>query len=440
MTKFITKCSLWGCLAVICFYGCGDSTTIGSDIFSEDEIGVEFVDTISIRAKTISLDSIPARSIELLIGSLDDPIFGRTRAEIVGKIDINSLSDVPIDNISRLTIDSLVMILALDANRNYGDSLQNRISLEVFQVDQALSTDDILFTNRVVNTFEDPIGSVNNYLLNFDSIAVFNPLLDTIETVFPQIRVAMEDEFLNWWQQEILNTDTPIEDVFNGFKIGTSETKGFMTSVNLAFNEGTRFRMYYTQNDSTRIYDYLIDTPTFNLLETDNEGTDVGAAIDDLAIGNNMLYLQPLQGTQIELDLSGLKVLEGNIINEVNLQMTVAEQNVGNLDYFAPIPNLRASIFDEDGVLIDVEDFPSQSGLGTIEAFFGGNLEDNDALGVMEYNLNITQFVRNRLIDGEFKPLFIEGYFSGLSNRSVIFGPRHGLYPMKLNITYTLPR
>lgn len=442
MIRHITRISIWSYLAIMLLYSCGDSTSIGADIFSGEEIDVQFVDTISIKARTVAIDSFnstisTSSGLSLLLGVLEDPVFGKTRADIVTRVDSNLFVALDIDESKPLQIDSLVLIMASTASSNYGDTTSRSISLDIFQVEEEL-IEDTYFSNAKIATSAEPIGSVSNYLLNFDSTLVYNPVLDSTIVEVPQIRVPMSTEFIDWFQQEVINSDQEVLEVLKGLKIKPTEENIFLTSVNFDVNAGTRFRMYYNQSDSSRIYDYIISAPAFNLIEADQTGAPVTAAFDNYDRGDSILYLQSIQGTQVELDLSNLSSLKDTYINEVQLVLTLVEHNVGDLGHFEPIPNLKASVFTSDGVFEYIEDIVTND-LNGIELLFGGNISASDQ-ETMQYTMNITKFVKNNLQEnGEIEPIFLNNFFERLPNRSVIFGPGHMLYPMKLKVTYTLP-
>lgn len=449
----IYSAPLW-CLSLYCLlWSCGDATTIGTDLFADEEINVSFTDTISIMAKSVLTDTVKtydpqeSTSQSLLLGNLDDPIFGQTSASIVTMVRIpNTPPDVPIRGIQ---LDSVVLSLELNSLFNYGDTLDNTISLDIFRVTENLGDIGEVYAGDDVMFDPEPIGSITDLRLNFDSLNVYNPLVDSIVTETPQIRIpftdSFEEEFVTIARES--QSDTTLVNMFNGLLIRPTDDAGRSTTVNINSTvNNSRLLMYYSIEDSLVLYSYSLFGAQFNLYERDVTDAAFVDQLDDYDIGDDRLYLKGNVGTQIEVDISNIRQLDGLLINSVEFECTIVEDNVTNVDVYSPIPNILCSYYNDEGILVEITDLQDAIVLGNgfnievVELFFGGNVTDNTNLNTRTYKMNMTKYIKDILsTDEDIKPIIITPAFNSfIPQRSVIYGPGHELYPMKLNVTYTL--
>lgn len=445
--SIISNAPIWSLAIYFLFFSCGDPTTIGTDLFDDEKIDVSFTDTIALQAKSVLRDSFQTLGQtfngNLLLGNLDDPVFGESKASIFSRVFFVTPPDI---SVARVRIDSIVLALALYDEINYGDSLDNTISLDVFQVQEDLSSLTEHYETDEIAIDPMRIGSTTDYKLNFDSINVYNPIADSIITEIPQIRIPMNETFVNNFLQiaQESTSDTTFNNSFNGVYVEPTDESGSSTAINI---NNSRFIMYYAlNNDSLALYSYSVGLNFFNDFDHDLDGSEYIDQLDDYDKGNEKLYLKSNLNSSVEIDISGISELQGLLINSVELEFTIIEDNVGAIDNYPPIPNLYCSTIDSDGVSIFVKDLEDRRddanriNIGDASLFFGGNVFSETTLNVRQYKMNITKHIKEALsnTNEDIRPLIIERAILGLPHRSVIYGPGHELYPMKLNVTYTL--
>ena len=159
--------------------------------------------------------------------------------------------------------------------------------------------------------------------------------------------------------------------------------------------------------------------------------------------------------------LANIHNFQGNLLNKVELEIVVAELVGDDLDVYAPPRNMvlyRDS--EEFGIPVFVEDAALAIGNSTyffggvrsdalpstianLNRFFGGNIEDGYEGGVLfkRYRLNLTsqcvEFLRDESLNTKINIApFIK---AERPNRCIIFGPKHSVFPAKVNIKYTKP-
>ena len=95
------------------FTACENDETMGTDLMpSTDRPGIVVTDTIDIKAETLIDDSVySSYQSHLLVGRLNDPVFGTTEAAFCAKFSNTSYGKFPNDAIC----DSVILSLGLDS-------------------------------------------------------------------------------------------------------------------------------------------------------------------------------------------------------------------------------------------------------------------------------------------------------------------------------------
>jgi len=175
--------------AGMAFAACSEPDALGIEVQPEgDQPGVYFTDTVSIEASTFLEDSL--RSDETvaafnLAGSYTDPVFGLSNASFFTQLRLPNNNTNFTFGVSPV-LDSVVLTLAYADY--YGDTL-TPLTMEVYQLDAAMSIDTVYFTNDSIATILPALFSGNIDVRPKDSV-----LLDGIERA-PHIRLRLPVQF-----------------------------------------------------------------------------------------------------------------------------------------------------------------------------------------------------------------------------------------------------
>lgn len=447
-------------VAVLTLPSCNESTIVGSDIFDGRDLQINNIDTLTVKAKTVRIDSIRTynlRDVNLttyLIGELEDPYFGKNKASLITEVHYTTESVPPRvvipDYRDSDVLDSMILVLYFDNQGLYGDSSATH-DIEVFRVTEDLRTFDELYSNRIIMTDPTPIASASNVSLNFDSVEVYNPELDQTLTESPQLRIPMGDDISNelFTLFNEIETDSAFVSAFRGIKVESTPSKSSVFGVtidNRSFN--SRLLSYYSRGDTSLIYEYGLNDLSVGV-PFGRKFTEFEQEIDDAIVTEfttdtsmeNLLFIEASVGHVVELDLSSLLTLDDVLINRAELEVVVANLDDYDMGIFPPIDNLIMSTLDENGNSQPIDEVDEGIMFNQLDQFFGGSVESftDNGQQLFRYKMNISRTVI-KILNGEIGPIVT---ISPLSvndrvSRSILNGPDHPEYPIKLNVTLTV--
>lgn len=451
------------CLILI-LCACGDSTTVGGDIFSNEDLEVLYADDVELIAETVRLDSIKTYFITTeadnciigtlpirkwnaqvfpthYLGSIDDPVFGKSKSSLFTEVGIASAP------VFSGTLDSVVLVLRYDTAAVYGD-INETFDVEVFRVLENFDVlGDAAFNSSNLMLSSEPVASRENISYSLDSLDVFIPSVDSMDLQPASIRIPFNTSILG-------NSDLPRElfenteayanseafnDLLKGLYITTTSDGNIMPGIRM---NSSSIELFYTETDGDRrVYQYGLfrqDLISFNRIESDRDGSEAGlAALNGTA--ENKLYVSGQDGFDVTIDFSDAVRYQNFALNKAILEFTLSEP-VGQM--FPPIQNLIISQVGDDGTLLCIDDmslgFP-QVGIGLL---FGGEIQEVTENGttLRKYSMNITSHVQDYL-DGNASPSLLLSVDSRTDNasRSILFDTNHPTFPAKLKLTYTAP-
>jgi len=423
---------------------CSDSTPVGSGLLSGEDLEVVFEDDFDISASTVLTEptltyTAQNNSIQRhLAGQFNDPVFGESQSSFYCQM--RYFGDL-IPNYEGATLDSGVFMLQLDTTFFAGDSVSN-LDFEVLRLIEDISSFDSINSDAVFAIDEEPLGVLENYSPSDGRIfRFFEPsFLDTLEFA-NVIRIPISDDF----SSEVLSIDgneapTSAELVpfFNGFLFRATTQQSAMVSFDLSILAlQSFFSLYYTDADSIkRVYNYPLGFDRPIVFEHDYTGTVIPDVLNVPAEGNDPLYLQGLNGVDIQVDISDMLRINDNILlNHAELEITLAIENTENLDFPAS-PSLGLYRMDSNGRLVEIEDLFLADLRGAREIVFDGTLNTSGTEST--YSFNFTTHAKGILDGIDNGIIYISVFEKGADpSRTIVYGPDHDTSPMKLNLTFT---
>lgn len=428
-------------LSAILMAGCKkEKDGIGDGVLPDESLlGVNRIDTVTLRTSTLLDDSVRADGLgSVILGSINDPQFGITRAGFYTQVML-STNLVNFSAIGdTLAVDSVVLALVY-ANGQYGFDFPQEY--EVYELNQRLFSDSIYFSNRTLATKSQnlvmPESSTqrpdpdNNVTLISGS--------DTIESP-PQLRLRLDHEIgeriIDASDNDSL-TSALFPDFMKGFYVTVSDQyipvgNGGIHYYNLE-NAASKLTVYFhsTQDSIPQSFDLNINSNSVYFSKPIHDFTpgnpDLNAQLaGDQLNGQQNVFIQAAAGLKVKVDLPYLDQLNSDTlaINRAILVVPYEENNI-----FAPPGRLFAIGRNTDGTAYLLPDFNEG------DAHIGGFLN----VANKEYRINISRWVQ-QIISGtrELGTIELVSAQAGTSaNRAIIFGPEHTERKMRLVLDYT---
>jgi hypothetical protein len=419
-------------LSAVFLFSCNkEPDLIGLNLLPEgDRLGANFMDTTTIVAYSVYEDSVLTSGMTYgVIGSIYDPVFGKTTASLYTQIRMTT--NAPTFG-SNPVVDSVVLVMPYYGL--FGDSTAMQ-TFRVYELSGSMDVDSKYYSNNPGIAF-DP-GSLlaeQTFLPRVnDSIVI-----DTNTKIIPQLRLRFKPLFaskiLNATPADLADNDKFIE-YFKGIviKVDPENTSGNGSLVSFNLTSTTsRLKMYYHNASDTTVYDFgMAASARFNKYEHygyTEASPDFKVQLNgDTAQGRQQLFIQAFGGVKVKLRFPYLKKWAADqkiAINDAQLVMSNADL-ASKFD--APTQlTLRGIISDTtQSILVD-----ENEGI----AYFDGLY--NDSKG---YRFRISRYIQQLLIPAtEDKGLYL--FVPGASyygNRLILNGTASAAGKMKLAITYT---
>ncbi len=444
--KNIFLITLLGVLVV--YISCNESTTVGSELIIDEDIDRGFIDTLSIKAKTIRSGPIPTYftssflNSNFMIGELDDPIFGRTKSSIYFDMQPGGGS-----GFSGGTLDSMVMIFAFNSNGFYGDSTTAH-TIEVWELGERLDVIDTIFSDQTFQRLSAgimrPVASMENFVPSKeDSVTYISYVNEEVTSGIPQIRMRVNDRFAQMlFRDSIANASSlSLLEAVNGFVI-TSTPEGGNSMIGLDINEAnpnTGIEVYFVNDIGTKsVGRYVFRRRRSQNFEISQDGATVQNFLDRDITNGDPLFVQGMSGVVTQFDLSSIRALDKELLNLAELEVFLYEdfQNDNGLLY-PPAPSL-ALVKASDG--LEVSDLLFGRLNRFIDILFGGILANSNVQGVRSYKMTITSYlkdVQDGIEDGIIRLEILDKAQS--PRRSIIYGPGHPELAPQLKVSFTIP-
>ena len=423
---------------------CSESTPVGSGLLEDQDLEVVFEEDFDLIAKTVITEpTITFTSLNNdiethLVGQINDPIFGSSEASFY--VQFRYFNSV-LPDYTDATADSAVLMMEIDTTLFYGKSI-SELDFEVFRLRDNIIDLDTINSDAVFAVDPQPIGVLNGHRPSTRRNFVFyEPALRDTLVVNNVVRIPLDLSFAQEIVDAPINDDTAADDLvaqFNGFYVRATTDESVIMGFNLSgTSNNSVFSLYYTPTDTTpTAFNYLVGFDRPVRFNHDYTGTDISDLINQQATGNDLLYLQGMNGVDIEIDISDIQKVNDNILlNHAELELTVAVQALGDTSFYPPSPDLGIYKRDANGLLIPVDDLEIADRTGGREILFDGGLEEGIQL---TYSLNFSAHIKDVLDGDENNTIYLSVFNKGNDpSRSIVYGPQHDTFPMKLKLTYT---
>ncbi|MEL6864831.1 MAG: DUF4270 domain-containing protein [Bacteroidota bacterium] len=430
----LTACLLIG-------LGCSRPTPVGSELLDEDRADVRFVDTLQLIAKTIAEDSVQTYDPDItnqlsnyLCGDFQDPIFGPVQAGCYIQFRLSSTS---VPDFEGAVLDSVLLNLAYDSTTFYGneEALQ---SVEIYEVIETMDTDEPYFSSDSFVIVEEVLGAVYDFVPKpKDNVSIINLSGDTVSLI-PQLRIPLDTTF----GKELLELDTTFFESgdnfvqhLQGFYVRAARESDGMMGFRLP-TTSTNLTLYYTVQDTVRrSYSFVVTAESFKGTRYEHDYSNTEIVFDDTAIGDSILYIQGMSGPNIEIEIPYVDTYDDIIVNKAELEITVVDIPGDDPGIFTEPDQILVTEFGDDGELILIQDV-----VESLAGFRGFAEEEEDGNGGMirKYRFNLSAHFQD-MVDGTAdKQLVLRVLVKQESaNRTILYGPGHSQFPMKLNLTFT---
>lgn len=326
--KFIKLDLLTLLIGLFLFASCENTSTIGLEVDPSIGIKGNLVDTTTITSRTLAEDAVETVSaLRHPFGFLKDPVFGSTEASLAMTVNLPvnayNFGTTPV-------LDSAILVLNY-GGQFYGDSTTT-YSIDVHQLSGDISRENSFLSTKSW-PFDAPLlGNKTGKLYPTTKYKVTDVVLgrpDTLRTVTPQIRIALDKSFIQANIVNINETNLKFNENFARFfkglhvqinKAGLTGNGGLMFFDFVGAN--SNLVLYYkkqnvaTNSKDTVSVNFPISTslnPVAATIKHDYTGTAVATQIANPTIQYPTTYLQPLAGLKNKITLPYLDKLTANL-------------------------------------------------------------------------------------------------------------------------------
>ena len=289
--------SIFFCLHLIMF----SCDSPHSQMFRTDRPADRFdfhnaIDSTQVFLKTVREDSI--RSDEFsrdLLGYYNDPVFGKTKVSLFTQIRLPK-DDVVFNATS--IIDSVVLHLTYSDNDAFFGWLNSQMHLQVYESAQDIFLDSPYYSTSNIKLIPDPIGTWQG----IPNPKAGNRLNITLSAQFGQ-------KFLNASKAQ-LESDREFISHIKGIGVVPKDISGY-GSV-LFFNlvsDSSNITVYYRNgaDEKRAVFQITNRCPRINTFEHDFSGTEVAEQLSKTETLFPSVFLKPLSGVKIQIDIPYLK-------------------------------------------------------------------------------------------------------------------------------------
>lgn len=425
--SFSLKALIVSALAFLSLSCSKTTEKIGNGLLPEsDFIGVYFTDTMEIQCHSVFVDTMATKGLStILLGSMVDPVMGRTDASIYTQLHLSSTHQ---DFGSEVVIDAVVLQLALSGY--YGDTTTMQ-TVHVYELADSLSLTENYYQFSEVAT--NSIDLANGY--QFQPHPNTNHTITGTDTLTqPVIRIPLSNsfgEYLAHLDSTAYNTPDAFKQVCYGLKICCESVTQDGSICYLVPNNNaiTQLQIYYRESPTStkqmRYYYYITsDDAYFNQYQHDYSlgSTEFTQQLNgDTTLGQQQCFLQSMGGVRTMLRFPNLSkwtsTLAPNthlIINEAKL-IFPADASLNDSSIFTAPASLALLNINSDGSTSLLQDYYE----GT--SYYGGSYSSTNHNATFRIGEHLQRIIMDKQ-DSQGLYLSISGA-SFNAQRWIIAGP-----------------
>lgn len=428
---------------VMVFWGCtNDINDLGKDLLLPgDLVKVRKYSEKNIKAYTITdgnqRTDEPAYN---LLGTFNDPIFGKTTTDFALQFRIGSYPDSLKDISKKPVIDSLVLVLLY--KEVYGDLVTPQ-QLKVYELNADLDEAQKYYQDIDLKSMSkvELLGAKNytpKFKLDSLSSTYGSTKKDPKDTTIQEIRIKLDQKLITKLMAfDYGNSESPNDlfiKYFKGLYLEASDLNsgGAVMKINTLASGSNMAIHFHTSKTDSLIYKYNINSSSARVsrFAHDYSKTAIAAHLDKTDVQDSLIYLQTTGGLRTKILIPNLGTWSDSTnfaINKAELVFQV-DSTITDLTKFLPSEQLVLTAIDKDGK----EYFPSDLAFSSL--YYGGTYNSADKT----YRFNIAKHMQE-VIDKkkENYGFYLSTAFRGSSFRRVILKGATSKTGIKLDIAYS---
>ncbi|MBC8315880.1 MAG: DUF4270 domain-containing protein [Bacteroidales bacterium] len=421
-----------------------DPYEIGLELLPpSDTLYVSKIDTVTVVAYSEIMDSIRTDELpSLVLGSIVDPVFGKTTASFYTQF---LLSSEQIDFGVNPRLDSLVLILYYGTYYGDTNTLQQ---LRVFEVSEDIDYDSSYYSNQSLDTYGIELANMTYRPAPKDSIIIWG------KPVAPHLRINLSNHSnylgnkILFAPDHVLSSTTEFVNFMKGLYVEAIPVSSRGALINYVPSTGLSKMVIYFRNEDvgdSLHFNLPIDLVSARFNTYNHHGYEDASpdfkqqlVYKDTTLGKNQVYLQSLGGVKLKLQFPYFKSLLDSLgpiaINSAILTFKNSEMD----STWIPPPQLAMYKVDSAGRITQIID--ELDGL----SYFGGAYNKDERI----YWFRLTRHFQRLLLSDSVEKYNTYVFPSNplirntTANRVILNGtnPIFSSSPadrIKLSITYT---
>ena len=353
-------------------FACDDPNVIGLDLPGSARFTISNDSIQNFETSTISEDNLRSdESLHLLLGQIDDPIFGDNKGAFVTQMLLPANN---IEDLEGVVVDSV--LITYSYTDFYGDlNESNDLDINVFKLEEDINKDSIYYSN-----YNPSISGTN--------LAIGNKIYDgdSLSSAYINIYIdnSIGQELINASGSSDMMDNESFLEFFKGLYI---EATASNTILYLNANADiSRFSVYY--------HEIGVDTAVSLDFELGGNAARINIFNDKdssfLVEEEEKDYLQSMAGHKVKLEFLNrdylCEMFSGKAINKVSIDFECIE----DLNY-PPHEKIYLVREKKDGEIVLLKDFTIEG-----DQHFGGELDGTT------YRFNITRYFVQLLTNDEY--------------------------------------
>jgi hypothetical protein len=391
-----------------------EATELGGGLIPPVDNITTFDTTLEVQAFndtfTLATDStLSLPEYEHFLGVINnDPIFGKTNAQIFLELKPPYYKYSFINKADSLHIDSVVLVLSYV--ETYGDTTVPQ-TVNVYEIGGQLSDFRYDTTYRIRENGIPRAGLLGSR--TFKPEILNDSVKSYLDTTVNQLRIRLNDAF----GQRLLNYDTSgTSGAYSSDTAFRTNFKGFaLESVSgnalMGFNlngAGTKLAIYYKDDNNdapankwdtaVAYFSFTSLAASANLVRRDYTGTPLAAAVNGTTTPDDLVYIQNTPGSFATIKIPNLAGLTNRIVHRAELIMEEIYDPSDTL--FPPPPGLYLDAYDPAAAAfrtIPYDFYFDASGSSNLASFGAVPFVTTDPMGrpVKSWRFNLSRYVQN---------------------------------------------